>query len=62
MNYTDAMKQAQNLSFLTPDRKYYINWMEDWEYCIDSEPEFDGQGYYLGGVYYYEREDYDNNN
>ncbi len=53
------MKQSQKLSFLTPNRKYYINWIEDWEYSIDSEPEVEGQGYYLGGVYYYEREDDD---
>lgn len=61
MNYEDVVKLAHKLSFQTPTQKYYVVWLEDYEYGIDIYPEYEGQGYYLSGVYYYEgyENDYD---
>ena len=61
MNYKDAEKLAQKLSLENPDDYFYVNYIEDDEYFVDKVPEYEGQSYYLSGVYYYEgyENDYD---
>jgi hypothetical protein len=52
MKHKDAEKLACKLSKESPCECFYVNWIEDYEYCVDNEPEFEHQGYYNAGVYY----------
>lgn len=53
MNYKDAEKLAQRLSLENPDDYFYINWIEDNEYCVEKVPEFSYQTFYHSGVFLY---------
>ena len=47
MNYKEAEKIAKRLSKENQGEVYYVNWLEEDEYCIDCIPETDDQSYYL---------------
>lgn len=57
MNYKEAEKLAQRLSLESPDECFYVNWVEDHEYCVDNFEEFYGQYFYRNGKMYYNEED-----
>lgn len=59
MNYKEAEKLAQRLSLENPDECFYVNWIEDYEYCTNTVQEVDDQPYYLNGNMYYNMDDVD---
>lgn len=59
MNYKEAEKLAQRLSLDNPGECFYVNWLENYEYCVDTVQEVDDQPYYLNGKMYYNMEGVD---
>jgi hypothetical protein len=47
--YRAAEAAAIKASHDDPSNTYYVNWLEDNYYCIDIEPEHDGQPGYVKG-------------
>lgn len=60
MTYKEAEKLAQSLSLDNANECFYVNWLEGYEYCVDSVQEVDDQPYYLNGCMYYDTYDVDN--
>ena len=59
MNYKDSEKLAQRFSLENPDECFYVNLLDNMEYCVDNEPEIDNQPFYKNGEYYYNEADYE---
>ena len=57
MNYKEAEKLAQRFSIENPDERFYINWVEDREYCVDTVPEINYQEFYNNGELHYDDND-----
>ena len=57
MNYKEAEKLAQRLSLENPDECFYVNWIEDYEYCVDTLPEINYQEFYNTGELHYDNND-----
>ena len=54
MNYKEAEKLAQRLSLDNPGECFYVNWLDNMEYCVDDRPDM---GNYLNGELYCDTED-----
>ena len=57
MNYKEAEKLAQRLSLDNPGECFYVNWLDNMEYCVEDRPDLDNQYYYLNGELYCDMED-----
>ena len=57
MNYKEAEKLAQRLFLENPDECFYVNWIEDYEYCVDTLPEINYQEFYNNGELHYDNND-----
>ena len=43
MTYSQACELALQYSIINPHRAYFVNWIEDAEYIVETEPEHNGQ-------------------
>ena len=57
MNYKEAEKLAQRLSLENPGECFYVNWLDNMEYCVDDKPDMGNQYYYLNGELHCDMED-----
>lgn len=48
--YRNAEAAAVEQSRRDPSQTYYVNWIEDNEWCVDTMPELDGQPAWKAGV------------
>ena len=49
MTYSQACELALQYSIINPHWAYFVNWIEDAEYIVETEPEHNGQYFYFQG-------------
>jgi hypothetical protein len=56
MNFNSRSKAAEYAkaqSILNPGLGYFVNWVEDYDWSVDIEGEFDDQEFYMNGQLVY---------
>lgn len=53
MNHRDAEEAAIKISLKHPDEVFFVNWIEDNEYAVETSAEFPWQECYIAGELVY---------